>query len=460
MDSPPPPPKFSSSRPIPSGHLSRTASSSRALEAGSNDDLRSQLGAGGSLRRGHSDGDVLGSHLRGSASSRRADEETWMDFLRESSRPTPRRHAFPAFTSQDPARRQERQAIMQRAALVLADRQRRLTESQEDHVHRRSATGLPFGPPVTAPRGGSSAISRPELLFASLDRFTGPSGSSISGHPLPRRSDPTRSRNRASREITLPRWQPDSEVANCPICGKSFGFWFRKHHCRKCGRVVCANCSPHRITIPRQFIVQPPQDLDQESSSGIPAGIEVVDLTDDGDTETPNAQQGSENLDTPQSPVLRIDPALGGGQEVRLCNPCVPDPNPLPHLPFEPPSRSGIHSFPNPEADGPGTTSNDRIHNFGSGVPRRSSSMQHSSPHLGRPDHDASNASSGHSDVLASSDQRHARPSVPPRHTNHFPPNVPTAYGSVPDRSLHDVSRFQIFCLPPRKYSGLTVVKF
>ncbi|EHA25918.1 hypothetical protein ASPNIDRAFT_143971, partial [Aspergillus niger ATCC 1015] len=51
-------------------------------------------------------------------------------------------------------------------------------------------------------------------------------------------------------------WQPDAEVTKCPICGTTFSFWYRKHHCRKCGRVVCASCSPHRITIPRQFIVR------------------------------------------------------------------------------------------------------------------------------------------------------------------------------------------------------------
>jgi hypothetical protein len=61
---------------------------------------------------------------------------------------------------------------------------------------------------------------------------------------------------------------------------------------RKCGRVVCASCSPHRITIPRQYIVQPP----------------TIDLTRDDDATSP--------LDN-----------MWGGEEVRVCNPCVPDPN-------------------------------------------------------------------------------------------------------------------------------------
>ncbi|KAJ5096383.1 hypothetical protein NUU61_005739 [Penicillium alfredii] len=115
----------------------------------------------------------------------------------------------------------------------------------------------------------------------------------------------------------LPRWQPDSEVENCPICGIVFSFWYRKHHCRKCGRVVCASCSPHRITIPRQYIVRPPESAASVPSSPPMAASriqQVIDLTGDNSGPLPPT----------------INPALGGGEEVRLCNPCVPDPNPNP----------------------------------------------------------------------------------------------------------------------------------
>lgn len=39
-------------------------------------------------------------------------------------------------------------------------------------------------------------------------------------------------------------WQPDDSVSKCPICYLSFTIFFRKHHCRNCGRVVCGNCAP------------------------------------------------------------------------------------------------------------------------------------------------------------------------------------------------------------------------
>ncbi|KAL7628734.1 hypothetical protein AAE478_000249 [Parahypoxylon ruwenzoriense] len=106
---------------------------------------------------------------------------------------------------------------------------------------------------------------------------------------------------RAAQEITLPRWQPDSDVTYCPICHTQFSFFVRKHHCRKCGRVVCNQCSPHKITIPHQYIVRPP---------GERAFPRYSFLGDEG---------GIADFST-----------LGGGEQVRLCNPCVPDPNTTP----------------------------------------------------------------------------------------------------------------------------------
>ncbi|KAK7924355.1 FYVE zinc finger-domain-containing protein [Apiospora marii] len=148
---------------------------------------------------------------------------------------------------------------------------------------------------------------------------------------------------RRPSEFTLPRWQPDAEVTLCPICRTQFSIFVRKHHCRKCGRVVCANCSPHRITIPYQYIVRPPGDQAMLRASGI-WGEEgtIVDFSN-----------------------------IGGGERVRLCNPCVPDPNTTPPQsqgqpsthgpPFSPrsshqrsQSTASVTSYGNPEAAGSG----------------------------------------------------------------------------------------------------------
>lgn len=38
-------------------------------------------------------------------------------------------------------------------------------------------------------------------------------------------------------------WIPDGKTASCMRCGRMFGWRRRRHHCRLCGRCVCAGCS-------------------------------------------------------------------------------------------------------------------------------------------------------------------------------------------------------------------------
>lgn len=43
-------------------------------------------------------------------------------------------------------------------------------------------------------------------------------------------------------EQSVVTWEEDDNVAKCPFCRQEFGSWtFRRHHCRICGRVVCAD---------------------------------------------------------------------------------------------------------------------------------------------------------------------------------------------------------------------------
>lgn len=69
---------------------------------------------------------------------------------------------------------------------------------------------------------------------------------------------------------------------------------------RKCGRVVCNSCSPHRIIIPHQYIVRPPgSEIPMPQSLLMDSlGVSFIDMH-----------------------------RISGGERVRLCNPCVPDPN-------------------------------------------------------------------------------------------------------------------------------------
>jgi hypothetical protein len=38
-------------------------------------------------------------------------------------------------------------------------------------------------------------------------------------------------------------WVPDSKAESCMRCGGVFGWRRRRHHCRLCGKCVCASCS-------------------------------------------------------------------------------------------------------------------------------------------------------------------------------------------------------------------------
>lgn len=224
------------------------------------------------------------------------------------------------------------------------DRKRRLTSaSHEDRTPQRRPSGL-------EPSSSRADHNRPLPMLPHDGHETPPGApgstqanainlSSSPPYPDPSPHSSRRPSNTVSTpsqppqnvmEYTLPRWQPDSEVTNCPICDTHFSFWYRKHHCRKCGRVVCASCSPHRITIPQQYIVRPPEPIEEATPERPPRrhrySASFVDLTADSVHDSYVAGQTDSHHPA--------NPALGGGEEVRLCNPCVPDPNPDPPLTY------------------------------------------------------------------------------------------------------------------------------
>ncbi|CAG8955468.1 hypothetical protein HYFRA_00010335 [Hymenoscyphus fraxineus] len=175
-----------------------------------------------------------------------------------------------------------------------------ISEDDDDLVNETSITQIPN----INGRASANSVS-----------FALPTPGNTANVNAPRERPPSQSRYRrmtntsTSTEVVVPRWQPDAEVTICPICHTQFSFFIRKHHCRKCGRVVCNACSPHRITIPYQYIVQLPVE-------GVPE---------------PSASSRTRPARDPARAGSAAEVAsLGGGERVRLCNPCVPDPNTAP----------------------------------------------------------------------------------------------------------------------------------
>jgi hypothetical protein len=281
--------------------------------------------------------------------------ETWMDFLadRNATR-QPQTNTNAPLPPLPPHASSSRYTLPNRpptrtdsSSSRSSDRKRRLTTA-DSPMRRPSSIRMHSSTPGTS-------TSDPIVLDSSP----------ASARPLPPSPQPpsfpsqsnTGSLRRGS-DIVLPPWQPDAEVSQCPVCRKTFTFLFRKHHCRKCGRVVCATCSPHRITIPRQFIVHPPSD----GTSGF------IDLTgeDDNNNLTPFGAFGN--------------PALGGGEEVRVCNPCVPDPNYGPPPQYTPSVSSRYSSqtatSPRPHFP-PGQPPHPRAHRSSSNVQDTSRTVGH-----------------------------------------------------------------------------------
>ncbi|CAO3674963.1 unnamed protein product [Rhizopus stolonifer] len=74
-------------------------------------------------------------------------------------------------------------------------------------------------------------------------------------------SDSVRTR-KASPLGLLPRsqrvWELNRHASECRRCYRRFNFLIRRHHCRRCGQVVCDKCSLHRIRLPAEEIVEDP----------------------------------------------------------------------------------------------------------------------------------------------------------------------------------------------------------
>mmetsp|Transcript_10834 Transcript_10834/g.20585 ORF Transcript_10834/g.20585 Transcript_10834/m.20585 type:complete len:565 (-) Transcript_10834:130-1824(-) len=107
--------------------------------------------------------------------------------------------------------------------------------------------------------GKSATTAAPAPASAAsqaLPQLTSSETSSESLFPSPQ---PCRSLSHDSNTATTADAFPDGEILSClpqsawredceacELCQQSFGFWRRRHHCRGCGKCVCARCSSAR----------------------------------------------------------------------------------------------------------------------------------------------------------------------------------------------------------------------
>jgi hypothetical protein len=53
-----------------------------------------------------------------------------------------------------------------------------------------------------------------------------------------------------TKEIHEFQWEHDDHVATCKLCTKDFSVARRKHHCRRCGKIFCNECSDNKMALP------------------------------------------------------------------------------------------------------------------------------------------------------------------------------------------------------------------
>lgn len=72
------------------------------------------------------------------------------------------------------------------------------------------------------------------------------------------------------RRLVAPVWQDDNDVAECFLCHTTYSIFHRRHHCRKCGKVVCGDCSSQEMHYfdNTPIATPPPPDVSYPNDNG------------------------------------------------------------------------------------------------------------------------------------------------------------------------------------------------
>lgn len=78
-------------------------------------------------------------------------------------------------------------------------------------------------------------------------------------------SDPVKKK---AHEKSIVIWAADRDVPFCPNCAKAFSIMRRKHHCRLCGAIQCAQCSQFLLHSYAKKLTNRAEDADSTDDSG------------------------------------------------------------------------------------------------------------------------------------------------------------------------------------------------
>ncbi|XP_053697624.1 myotubularin-related protein 3 isoform X2 [Sabethes cyaneus] len=81
--------------------------------------------------------------------------------------------------------------------------------------------------------------------------------SNCSWEAVDERSAPSSGANSSQQITSSVLWVPDHAVSRCTTCQIEFWLGRRKHHCRSCGQIFCADCSEYWAPLPDEKLFQP-----------------------------------------------------------------------------------------------------------------------------------------------------------------------------------------------------------
>ena len=126
-----------------------------------------------------------------------------------------------------------------------------LTSSASTNHIRRSLQALPFPPSDDRLNTLRASCSNLDVISVSL-----------SPNRKRRKKDKEKRGHSAERRRKVDHWVPaiwipDGNTSSCMRCGRSFGWRRRRHHCRLCGRCICASCSGRVSSTIISFLLDP-----------------------------------------------------------------------------------------------------------------------------------------------------------------------------------------------------------
>ncbi|KAL5354410.1 Zn finger protein [Pseudogymnoascus australis] len=115
-------------------------------------------------------------------------------------------------------------------------------------------------------------------------------------------------------------WKPDSDASICdaPSCTRTFSYFTRRHHCRRCGNIFCDTHSPHLVPLDQNASFHPlghrsracefcwseckGWEVSRSSRSGSRHGSDIVQGGGNGSGSGSGSEDGSEGM--PATPVI------------------------------------------------------------------------------------------------------------------------------------------------------------